>query len=105
MRRAFISPSPPSLPLFPLYLLLFFFRQNCRTAAHWAAVKGHNEILEYLLKINNGCEQQLRAEEGKTFLHLAAENGRLQAVQLLLQHDYCDISATDAVSSIVFCQY
>ena len=61
--------------------------RNGRTALHIAAEKGNNEILEYILSkeaLDNVDAEDLMGRQ--TPLYLAAKNGHLRSVKLLLEH-------------------
>jgi ankyrin repeat protein len=53
-----------------------------RTPLHWAAIKGHIEVVELLLA--NGAAVNAKDRHGDTPLHAAAEGGRYDAAALLL---------------------
>ncbi|XP_017276986.1 ankyrin repeat domain-containing protein 66 [Kryptolebias marmoratus] len=52
-----------------------------KTPLHWAATKGHTEIVRLL--IEHGARPCLRTEHGWTPAHFAAESGRLAVLRLL----------------------
>lgn len=52
------------------------------TALDWAAVKGHVEVVQFLL--DNGADIDCRGSFGDTPLIRAAGNGQLEVVKLLL---------------------
>ena len=54
------------------------------TALHVAAIKGHADVIELLL--TNGADINAESETGATPLVLAAENGKIEALQFILQH-------------------
>ncbi|XP_034530690.1 ankyrin repeat domain-containing protein 66 isoform X2 [Notolabrus celidotus] len=54
---------------------------NSKTPLHWAAAKGHAEIVRIL--IEHGARPCLMTEHGWTAAHLAAESGRLAVLRLL----------------------
>lgn len=58
-----------------------------RTALMWAGTTGKAELVGYLLDGIGGKRARIEAsnERGKTALHLAAENGREEAVRVLLE--------------------
>lgn len=59
-----------------------------RTPVQWAAVTGKHELLSLLLSRPNGPRPNVHAcnQRKKTALHLAAEAGRSDTCQLLLEH-------------------
>jgi palmitoyltransferase ZDHHC13/17 len=66
---------------------------NGDTALHWAAYKGHAEIIQIL--INSGVDLQKTDNFGSTPLHLSCLSGNLQCVRLLCQKrnlDLCEFS-------------
>ncbi|XP_069016969.1 ankyrin repeat domain-containing protein 66 [Embiotoca jacksoni] len=54
---------------------------SCKTPLHWAAAKGHTEMVRILME--HGARPGLRTEHGWTAAHFAAESGRLAVLQLL----------------------
>ncbi|XP_030575432.1 ankyrin repeat domain-containing protein 66 [Archocentrus centrarchus] len=52
-----------------------------KTPLHWAAAKGHTEMVRILIK--HGARPCLRTEYGWTPAHFAAESGRLAVLRLL----------------------
>ncbi|KAM9709019.1 ankyrin repeat domain-containing protein 66 [Menidia menidia] len=52
-----------------------------KTPLHWAAAKGHTEIIRIL--IQHGARPCLRTEHGWTPAHFAAESGKLAVLRLL----------------------
>ncbi len=56
-----------------------------KTALHWAAAQGNDNIVRLLL--DHGFTINTQDEEGNTPLHLAARNGNLSTVKLLLARD------------------
>jgi hypothetical protein len=58
--------------------------QYGRMPSHWAAEKGHLEVVRLLLDRGAQCESSDTCEY-KTPLHWAAEEGHLEVVQLLLE--------------------
>ncbi len=54
------------------------------TPLHWAALKGHLDVVELLLK--HGADPNVKDEDGSTPLHDAAWNGHADVVELLLKH-------------------
>ncbi|KAM3594888.1 uncharacterized protein V6R79_015390 [Siganus canaliculatus] len=52
-----------------------------KTPLHWAAAKGHTEIVRIL--IEHGARPCLRTEHGWTPAHFAAESGQLSVLRLL----------------------
>ncbi|KAJ7560103.1 hypothetical protein O6H91_04G113600 [Diphasiastrum complanatum] len=57
--------------------------QHGWTALHYAAYKGHTEIVSYLIE-TKAADIESRDEEGYTPLHCATEGGRKDIVQLLI---------------------
>jgi ankyrin repeat protein len=55
-----------------------------RTAVHWAALEGHDEVVAILL--NKGAQAGIRDAEHSTPLMKAASRGHLGVVQLIVQH-------------------
>ncbi|KAF2356382.1 Ankyrin repeat-containing domain [Trinorchestia longiramus] len=53
------------------------------TGLHWAADRGHTEVVDLLL--TNGAEVNARDDSGQTPLHYAASCGHVAVVSLLLQ--------------------
>ena len=53
-----------------------------------ACAEGQTEVIKYLLHV--GANVELRSTDGMTTLHLAAKNGHLEAVHVIL--GYGDIS-------------
>jgi hypothetical protein len=64
-----------------------------RTALHWAAEKGHTEVVGALLKIE-GIEVNTQDKWGKTALHIAAQNGHTEVVSALIKKG-ADVKAID----------
>ncbi|XP_056152284.1 ankyrin repeat domain-containing protein 66 [Lampris incognitus] len=54
---------------------------NCKTPLHWAAAKGHVQMVRVL--IENGARACMRTDSGWTAAHFAAESGRLAVLRLL----------------------
>ncbi|XP_037550759.1 ankyrin repeat domain-containing protein 66 [Nematolebias whitei] len=52
-----------------------------KTPLHWAAAKGHAEIVRLL--VEHGARPCLKTEHGWTPAHFAAESGRLAVLRLL----------------------
>lgn len=71
----FIKESGPNV--------LFFCDDQGRTALHIAAMMGHDDIVQCLLKTN--LESEIKDKEGRTALFLAAQNGHKATVKLLLE--------------------
>jgi len=65
------------------------------SALHYAAVNGHAEICEVLLRA--GVSRDARTKVNRTPLHLAAQHGHLPVVMLLIDIGV-DVHATDMVS-------
>jgi ankyrin repeat protein len=66
-----------------------------RTAVHWAALSGHNEVVAILL--SKGAQTHIRDDHHDTPLMLAAARGHLGVVQLIIQHTGGQgLDATDA---------
>lgn len=55
---------------------------RARTALHWSALSGHNEMVELLLQ--HGALINEKDNDGNTALNLAASRGRDAVVQKLL---------------------
>lgn len=55
-----------------------------RQGIHWAAFGGHVSMIAKLRDI--GCDLSVPASDGSTALHLAADNGNLDAMQWLVRH-------------------
>lgn len=51
---------------------------------HFAAQKGHIEIVKYLIK--SGAQIEFKNLTGTTPLHWAAQNGHLEIVKILISH-------------------
>jgi len=66
--------------------------QNGTTALHLAALEGHTEALQALLK--HGADTTAKGYNGNTALHYAALGGRTEALQALLEHG-ADTTPTD----------
>eukprot|EP00434_Breviolum_minutum_P025449 symbB.v1.2.022488.t1/scaffold1997.1/size93120/1 len=63
------------------------------TPLHWAAAKGHRDVVQLL--VEEKAEIESRCAVYRTPLHLAAEEGHRDVVQLLLETN-AEIEATDA---------
>lgn len=59
------------------------------SALHWAAAKGHPDVLRYLL--GEGAAVNLINNGGATALHAAAGNGQNECVRLLLLEGGADL--------------
>ncbi|KAI9796740.1 MAG: Ankyrin repeat domain-containing protein 44 [Piccolia ochrophora] len=57
-----------------------------KTAAHWAAWRGHRSTLQILL--DTGIEVHIRSADGFTLLDAACDQGREEAVDLLLERGF-----------------
>lgn len=67
------------------------------TLLHLAAKSGKNEMFEYLLQIHKNCKKSncqnefryslLKDLDGRTILHIAAQNKNLELCKLILQHE------------------
>lgn len=66
---------------------------NGDTALHWAAYKGHAEIIQIL--INSGVDLQKTDNFGSTPLHLSCLSGNLICVRLLCQKQNLDLQPKD----------
>lgn len=55
------------------------------TALHWAAVKGNNDIITYLVKKKAKINALSDNDGDKTALYFAVENGHLETVKLLVK--------------------
>lgn len=72
-------------------------------AEHWAAGGGHLECLKYLCSMRDlvfeedrsGAHsmetRKIRRRDGKTCLHYAARNGRLDCARFLIEHRHCEV--------------
>ena len=56
-----------------------------RNAFHWAAIRGHQDCLAFLLAQDKSLLNK-RAKSGRTALHYAAEMGRLDCVRFLIAY-------------------
>ncbi|KAG1687242.1 hypothetical protein DVH05_005292 [Phytophthora capsici] len=65
-------------------------------ALHYAAAKGHTEVLSLLLE--GGADVAAQDEDGKTALHYAAYYGHVKVLSLLLERG-ADVSAQDNVGN------
>lgn len=81
---------------YPDYGIDFDVAGQERTPLHWAAARGHYDVMESVLNhlsgLVNGVNRTKQyvdypQERGKTALHLAAKSGHNQTVQLLLKHN------------------
>ncbi|PBD16151.1 ankyrin repeat domain-containing protein [Wolbachia endosymbiont of Drosophila subpulchrella] len=68
--------------------------QDGKTPLHWAAVKGHEEVVEALLKVN-GINVNATDQGGKTPLHLAARDNNKEIVEALLKVNGINVNAQD----------
>ncbi len=57
---------------------------NKVAAIHFASFKGHNSIVDFLLK--KGARATIADKRGTTALHYAAYSGHLDVVKTLLQY-------------------
>lgn len=57
-----------------------------RTIFHLAVLKGHEEIVKYLLK--NEAHPEIKGEHGETVFHLAASSGKLEVMEVLLSNPH-----------------
>mmetsp|Transcript_14180 Transcript_14180/g.19763 ORF Transcript_14180/g.19763 Transcript_14180/m.19763 type:complete len:185 (+) Transcript_14180:22-576(+) len=55
------------------------------TALHYASERGHDEIVELLLKA--GCDVNVQDNEGQTALHWASTMSQKRTIELLLAHN------------------
>lgn len=71
------------------------------TAEQWAAGGGHLECLQYLIKLSDeqtadvppvSKKLKIRRREGKSSLHYACRNGRLNCVKYLVNEHKCNIN-------------
>lgn len=58
--------------------------ENGMTLLHWAADRGHQEIVKYLLE--QKLDVNAQDSEGQTALHFAASCGHLEVIRVLLDH-------------------
>lgn len=54
------------------------------TAAHWAALSGHSDILKLLF--DGGVDMRLRDQQTRTILHYAAMSGDIDSVKFVLEN-------------------
>ena len=64
------------------------------TVLHEAVASGNTDILDYLLEVTNAVTINSRAKSGYTPLHMAATDGRVESVRILLKHN-ADVSCVD----------
>ncbi|XP_067944203.1 uncharacterized protein [Watersipora subatra] len=57
-----------------------------QTAAHWACLGGHCEVLRYLIELGAPINDQADAEPQQLPIHWACTNGHIAIVDILLQH-------------------
>jgi ankyrin repeat protein len=62
-------------------------------ALHIAAARGHSDIVRLLLE--KGCDVNLRDDMQATALHLAADNGDVRVMRLLLGHPGTEVNLKD----------
>ena len=62
------------------------------TPLHWAASRGHKELVELL--ITNGVDVNTKTDDGSTPLHEAARQGRTETGEVLITKD-ADVNAKD----------
>eukprot|EP00746_Dinoflagellata_sp_MGD_P009919 gnl/MRDRNA2_/MRDRNA2_120328_c0_seq1.p1 gnl/MRDRNA2_/MRDRNA2_120328_c0~~gnl/MRDRNA2_/MRDRNA2_120328_c0_seq1.p1 ORF type:complete len:367 (+),score=83.10 gnl/MRDRNA2_/MRDRNA2_120328_c0_seq1:116-1102(+) len=72
-----------------------------RSALHWAAAKGRASLVKYLLELVPFDSIEGEDDEGNTPLHLAAWNGHMHGVRLLLRAQ-ADLEATNAKDETPF---
>jgi len=82
-----------NLPTENLSTLLDFVDDDNRTALHWAAVKGHDIIVDFLIK--SGAKPDTHDDTGWTPLISASASGKIDVVKLLLSIPVNSNSCTD----------
>ncbi|XP_064389428.1 histone-lysine N-methyltransferase EHMT1-like isoform X2 [Halichondria panicea] len=71
-----------------------------RYPVHWAALRGHKEVLVYLIR-DCKCNANTRDNDDDTLLHMACLGGHLDVVQYLVEEAHCDITCIRGHQGVV----